>query len=264
MLEFPLEFLRRCTNGFDNESRLEGEGAFGKVRLSLFVLLSFFFLFFLLIYWFLNTLVQVYRAVDPLSGVTFAVKRLKNDGLTETQRESAMKSMQRELEVLKAISHPNMIRLLGFCTAEASEGNLCLLYELGTHGSLAKCLEDDACAARMTAKVRTRILGAISAALNYLHQSHDPPVYHRDIKSANIVICEGMVPKIIDCGLAKLLTDEETEARNRGKSVFTVGATGGGRLGTRKCRCAYYLPLFGLNLTTPGTHTQRNTRARNT
>ena len=31
-VEFPLEFLRRCTNGFDNESRLEGEGAFGKVR----------------------------------------------------------------------------------------------------------------------------------------------------------------------------------------------------------------------------------------
>ena len=29
--EFPIDFLRRCTLGFDDNTRLEGEGAFGKV-----------------------------------------------------------------------------------------------------------------------------------------------------------------------------------------------------------------------------------------
>jgi serine/threonine protein kinase len=171
------------------------------------------------------------------------VKRLKNsESLSPSQRETAAKSMQRELEVLKEISHPNMIRLLGFCTSEArAGGELCLLYELGVHGSLAQCLQDDARAARMTPKIRTRILGAISAALNYLHQSHQPPVYHRDIKSANIVLCEGMIPKLIDCGLAKLLTDDEAEAKNKGKSVFTVGATGNGRMGTPEYSCPKYM-----------------------
>ena len=33
--EFPMDFLRRCTLGFDDDTRLEGEGAFGKVSFHL-------------------------------------------------------------------------------------------------------------------------------------------------------------------------------------------------------------------------------------
>jgi serine/threonine protein kinase len=214
--QFPISFLRKCTNGF-MEARVEGEGAFGKV----------------------------YRAVDPVSGVRFAIKRINHEGLVSSQeREVAKESMRRELDVLLKIQHPHMIRLLGHCTTGTlgdASGELCLMYELGSFGSLADNLAQDDRAKLLTPKVRVRILCAIASVLNYLHRSHQPPVFHRDVKSANIVLCEGFRPKLIDCGLAKLLTDEQTEAKAKGKSIFTMGASAKGALGTPAYSCPKYL-----------------------
>jgi len=46
--------------------------------------------------------------------------------------------------------------------------------------------------------------------LNYMHRSHSPPVFHRDVKSSNLVLTRGMDVKLIDCGLARLLTEAST------------------------------------------------------
>jgi serine/threonine protein kinase len=214
--EFPIGFLRKCTNGF-TEARVEGEGGFGKV----------------------------YRAVDPMSGVRFAIKRVNHEGLASSQeREVAKQSMRQELEVLLKIQHPHMIRLLGYCTTGALDSaskELCLLYELGSFGSLADNLAQDDKAKLLTPFARVRILSAIASVLNYLHRSHQPAVFHRDVKSANIVLCEGFRPKLIDCGLAKLLTDEQTDAKAKGKSIFTMGASMKGALGTPAYSCPKYL-----------------------
>jgi serine/threonine protein kinase len=54
--------------------------------------------------------------VDPVSGVRFAVKRLSYDTLTAStqHRAAARRSLQREIEVLRSVDHPHMVRLLGF------------------------------------------------------------------------------------------------------------------------------------------------------
>ena len=213
---FPVAYLRRCTHGFA-DARLVGEGSFGRV----------------------------YRAVDPATGVRFAVKRIRSE-VPLPQRQAADRSAQRELDVLSTTRHPNMIRLLGHCIAPPSvpggaDGEVCLVYEYGAHGSLAQCLADDALAAALGWKARVRLATRLSSVLNFLHRHTKPPVYHRDVKSANVVLCDGFEPKLIDCGLAKLLSADAAEEHAAGRSVFTVGSTVAQALGTTGYQCPQYL-----------------------
>ena len=203
--KLSVEYLRRCTLDF-SEVRLVGEGGSSKVL----------------------------RGEDPEHGLVFAVKRLDNTVPAPAERRAAAAaSIAREIDVLRRFRHPNIISLMGF----ALEGDEHLVvFELGAEGSLAQNLADDAKAARLTPKVRVRIAAGIARALNYLHRHGAAPVFHRDVKSANVVLCTGMVPKLIDCGLSLLLTEEQGAAQ---KTVFTV--TQAGALGTPGYMCPTYM-----------------------
>ena len=98
-------YLRRCTQNFD-ATRLLGEGAFG----------------------------TVFRGEDAKRDSRFAVKRL--NGLvhfgSSQARAAAERGIQREIEVLRQIRHPNIITLLGFACDGADQ---CVVFELGAGGS---------------------------------------------------------------------------------------------------------------------------------
>lgn len=59
---------------------------------------------------------------------------------------------------------------------------------------------------------RISILFGVANGLHYLHTAKAKPLIHRDIKSANILLSESLVPKIGDFGLAKSLTPNKTSA----------------------------------------------------
>ena len=169
--------------------------------------------------------------------VKVAVKRLKpairlhGD---ETEQRAALSSIRREIHVLSAFFHPNIIRLLGYTSTSAGMiQEMCLIYELGQCGSLDKMLIDAEKAQDLSWRSRVRMAAGIARALNYLH-CHDirAPAYHRDVKSANIVLDLGLSPKLIDCGLSKFITDE----RRHG----TIMSTLGGALGTPGYMCPTY------------------------
>lgn len=58
---------------------------------------------------------------------------------------------------------------------------------------------------------RYKIINGICEGLNYLHNgSKDNHIYHLDLKPANILLDENMMPKIADFGLSKLFGSTQT------------------------------------------------------
>lgn len=109
--------------------------------------------------------------------------------------------------------HPNIVRLLGFSDMGGHAKDVCLVYEIGVRGSLSSNLLDNEKAREIDWKQRIRISFDMCRAINYLHgQKEGEKVFHRDVKSDNIVLTATLSPKLIDCGLAKYLTDKPKPA----------------------------------------------------
>ena len=49
-------------------------------------------------------------------------------------------------------------------------------------------IADDALAVAFSWWYLVRAISGLAPSLHYLHRSHTPPIYHRDVKSANIVL----------------------------------------------------------------------------
>ena len=143
-------------------------------------------------------------------------------------RINLIASHQMEVRVLSNFKHPNIIRLY----AHSEDGpRLCLLFELGERGELRSALENDVAASDLHWKRRIRVAIGVASALNYLHcHKKGSPAYHRDVKSANIVLTTDWTAKLIDCGLAKYVDPEEAlhrEQQNVSRSgISSVGTPG--------------------------------------
>ena len=187
----PFSVLEHWTEGFA-EGRLVGSGGFGNVYRGEYADNERR----------LYGRVAVKRVSQELFGAGTAFQQ-------QSLQDGAMASMRREIAVLRAFKHPNIIKLLGFHMPEGGDNSLkrlCLVYEMASNGSLDRWLTDDDKAARLDWRQRAQIAVGIATALNYLH-CHNPghPAYHRDVKSANIALTVDFCPKLLDCGLAKFI-----------------------------------------------------------
>ncbi|KNA04973.1 hypothetical protein SOVF_194680 [Spinacia oleracea] len=133
----------------------------------------------------------VYKATMPVGGVV-AVKVLASNS------RQGEKEFQTEVSLLGRLHHRNLVNLVGYCV---DKGQHMLIYEYMSNGSLEKRLysEDDT----LTWDERLQIALDISHGIEYLHEGAVPPVVHRDLKSANILLDHSMRAKVADFGLSK-------------------------------------------------------------
>ena len=139
-----------------------------------------------------------------------------------------LQSFEDEVAMLARLRHPNICLYMG---AILEPPNRAIITELVTRGSLWEVLRtpnlfDSGC--RDTSSNHShqndwfwppwairRVLDDTCRGLVYLH-SHVPPIIHRDLKSANLLLDDSFHVKICDFGLAKIRDFNNTMTANVG------------------------------------------------
>ena len=111
---------------------------------------------------------------------------------------SVNSALAKEVLLMSRIRHPNVVSVFGFCLRPPM-----LLLELGARGSLAALLRSDASPA-LGWRERCRLAHGVACGLAFLH-APEPPIVHLDVKCENVVLDDGMCPKVSDFGLSALL-----------------------------------------------------------
>ncbi|GJP85481.1 hypothetical protein CLOP_g15577 [Closterium sp. NIES-67] len=137
-----------------------------------------------------------------------AVKRLRWWGPAVADAQGAMNARQflAELRVLRRIQHVNLLGLLGVC---ATAGELLMVFDFLPNGSLETRLRDQT-KPPLPWDLRMRIAYEAATGLAFLHSCR-PPIIHRDVKAANVLLDADMHALVSDFGLAKVGSDQYTQ-----------------------------------------------------
>ncbi|MBA0875013.1 hypothetical protein Goshw_025095 [Gossypium schwendimanii] len=129
------------------------------------------------------------------SATLVAVKKLNSESL------QGFEEWQSEVNFLGRLSHPHLVRLLGYCWEDKE---LLLVYEFMQKGSLENHLFGRGSSVQsLEWNIRIKIVIGAAKGLSFLHSS-DKKVIYRDFKASNILLDGSYTAKLSDFGLAKL------------------------------------------------------------
>ncbi|XP_075519735.1 putative LRR receptor-like serine/threonine-protein kinase At1g06840 isoform X1 [Primulina tabacum] len=169
--DFTYAEMALATNNFNSSSQV-GEGGYGKV----------------------------YRGVLADKTVV-AIKRAQQGSL------QGEKEFLTEIDLLSRLHHRNLVSLVGYCD---EEGEQMLVYEFMSNGTLRDHLSGKF-KVPLNFATRVRIALASARGILYLHAEANPPIFHRDIKSSNILLDSKLIAKVADFGLSRLAPVPELE-----------------------------------------------------
>ncbi|XP_022749626.1 calmodulin-binding receptor-like cytoplasmic kinase 3 [Durio zibethinus] len=176
--------VARATNNFSSALKI-GEGGFG----------------------------TVYKAQLD-SGQVVAIKRAKKEHFENLQTEFSS-----EVELLAKIDHRNLVKLLGYVDRGVER---LIITEYVPNGTLRDHLD---CQRGKILDFNQRLEIAIDVAhgLTYLHLYAEKQIIHRDVKSSNILLTEGLRAKVADFGFARLGPMDSDQTHISTKVKGTVG-----------------------------------------
>ncbi|KAG0231087.1 hypothetical protein BGW42_000504 [Actinomortierella wolfii] len=140
----------------------------------------------------------VYKALNLGTGQMVAVKRIKIDGL----KDSEMDILMQEVELLKTLSHPSIVKYEGFIR---TYGHLNIILEFVENGSLFTTLK---AFGTFPEKLVVAYVVKILEGLVYLHGKE---VVHCDLKAANILTTKNGNVKLSDFGVSLNMKVKESD-----------------------------------------------------
>ncbi|KAK4844970.1 hypothetical protein QYF36_026612 [Acer negundo] len=190
---FSFQELKESTNGFNRLLKI-GEGGFG----------------------------SVYKGtIRPANGqeggrISVAIKKLNRHGM------QGHKEWLAEVQFLGVVNHPNLVKLLGYCSEDDERGiQRLLVYEYMPNKSLEDHLFNRALST-LHWKKRLEIMLGAAQGLAYLHEGLEVQVIYRDFKASNVLLDANLKPKLSDFGLAR----EGPTGDNTHVSTAVVGTYG--------------------------------------
>jgi serine/threonine protein kinase len=141
----------------------------------------------------------VWRAADTLLRRDVAIKEvILPPGLAPSDRDSMYERTMREARAAAALQHPAVVQVYDVVH---ENGRPWIVMELLDARSLADMvIEDGPVSPRVVAKIGIALLGALEVA-------HAHGVLHRDVKPANVLICQDGRCVLTDFGVARMPTD---------------------------------------------------------
>lgn len=150
----------------------------------------------------------VYRVHSLLAErLSAAVKVLK-----PTNDPEARMRFVREAEALSRLSHPAIVRVMGF-SEDTVHGLRYLVMELAEGRTLRERLDEEG------AMPLTDALIAFLPLASALEHAHEAGIAHRDLKPGNIVLCHAGGVRLVDFGI---VTSEEWETLTTGGHLGTL------------------------------------------
>ena len=128
----------------------------------------------------------------------YAGKRVAIKKINDAQGPEELRFLEREVDILKEIEHPNIVRLHGMARVAGTGSSLWLVTEFVDHGSLRPWLEKGDGKVPIDWKLRARMGKEVAAALEYLHSLG---IIHRDCKSENLLVTRTFHVKLGSSGV---------------------------------------------------------------
>ncbi|GAB4843436.1 Mitogen-activated protein kinase kinase kinase npk1 [Ancistrocladus abbreviatus] len=146
---------------------------------------------------------RVYMGMNLDSGELLAVKQVSiaSSGASREKTQAHIRELEKEVKLLKNLSHPNIVRYLG--TARGEEA-LNILLEFVPGGSISSLLGKFGSFPESVIRMYTKQL---LVGLEYLHNNG---IMHRDIKGANILVDNKGCIKLADFGASKQVVELAT------------------------------------------------------
>jgi len=142
-----------------------------------------------------GSLGSVYKALDQKTGQIMAVKEAVFNP-NDTNSQSFLMSLKNELNLYKDFQNPHIVSYLGH---DYAGDRLYIYLEYMPGGSISQVLSDFGPLDEMLC---SRYMNDLLSGLQYLH-TRDPPVLHRDIKGANVLVGIDRTVKLADFGCSK-------------------------------------------------------------
>jgi len=141
---------------------------------------------------------EVYRARDDRLKRDVAIKVLPAELAADPERRARF---EREARAASALSHPNILTIYD---VGSHDSTVYIAMELVEGGTLKDLVASGAVPVKKLLDLSVQIADGLAAA-------HAAGIVHRDLKPANVMVSKHGYVKILDFGLAKLVTPEDQE-----------------------------------------------------